>query len=181
MTNKGKHASRSPGTFYRDLVIMILGILVVGALVFLILYLIAESPDTGPSTTTTTQVTTTTSPDDVSTPEGQDTTSTTTVTTTTVPVRPPGEVTVIVLNSVGLDGAAGRLTSDLDAAGYQTITPDNYQPEQTPSRIWFREGFAPEASVLLEFVPGAVVEALPDDTVGEGADVVIVLGTGYEE
>jgi hypothetical protein len=35
--------------------------------------------------------------------------------------------------------------------------------------------------VLLEFVPGAVVEALPDDTVGEGADVVIVLGTGYEE
>ena len=48
MTNKGKHASQTPGTFYRDLAIMILGIVVVGAAVFFLLYVIADEPDTGP-------------------------------------------------------------------------------------------------------------------------------------
>jgi hypothetical protein len=96
-------------------------------------------------------------------------------------VRDPGETTVVVLNSIGLDGAAGRLTSELGAAGYQTLTPDDYEPELSPSRIWYREGFAAEAAALLEFIPGATVEALPDDTLQVGADIVMVLGTGYEE
>ena len=180
MTNKGKHASQTPATFYRDLAIMILGIIVVGALVFLILYLIADQPSTGPTTTTTTIAATTTSEDITTTTVAQSSTSTAPG-TTVVAVRPPDQVAVIVLNSLGLDGAAGRLSADLSALGYQTLTPDNYEPEIAPSRIWFREGFAAEAAVLLEQVPGATVEPLPDDTVGEGADVVIVLGTGYTE
>ncbi len=183
MTSKGRHASRGPGTFYRDLAIMILGILVIGALVFLGLYWWADSPDTGPSLTTTTMAVTTSSSEATVSTEGQTTTTegTTTTTSTTIPVRAPAEVTVIVLNSIGLDGAAGRLTSDLGAAGYQTITPDNYEPEVSPSKIWYRDGFAAEATELLTFMPGADVEALPDSTVGEGADIVMVLGTGYEE
>jgi hypothetical protein len=96
-------------------------------------------------------------------------------------VRPPAEVTVVVLNSMGLDGAAGRKNSELAEAGYQTITPGNYEPEQDPSRIWYREGFAPEAAVILEFLPGADVEPIQDESIGEGADVVLVLGTGYSE
>ena len=182
MTGKGKHASRTPATFYRDLAIMIGGILVVGAAVFFLLYLFADDPGTGPTTlplgaetTSTGGETTTTSPDITT------TTVPATTTSTQVPVRPPSEVTVQVLNSIGIDGAAGRLTSDLGAAGYQTVSPDNYEPEQDPSRIWYREGFAAEASRLLEFMPGATVEPLPDDTIGEGADIVMVLGTGYQE
>ena len=185
MTNKGRHASRGPGTFYRDLAIMILGILVIGAFVFLILYWIADSPDTGPTSTTLPAVTSSTeSPGDSTTSSSQQTTSTeatTTSTSTTVPVRPPSQVTVVVLNSIGLDGAAGRLTSELGAAGYQTITPDNYEPEQSPSKIWYRDGFAAEATELLVFIPDADVEPLPDETAGTGADIVLVLGTGYEE
>lgn len=185
MTNKGKHASQTPGTFYRDLAIMILGILVVGAAVFFLLYLFANQPTTGPTTTTTTTVaeTTTTADGATTTTMGDNDTTTTTLseTSTTVEVRPPTEVTVVVLNSMGLDGAAGRKTTEISDAGYQTLTPDNYTPEQDPSRIWYREGFAAEASQLLEFLPDATVEPLPDETLQEGADVILVLGAGYTE
>lgn len=184
MTNKGKHASQTPGTFYRDLAIMLLGILVVGAAVFFLLYLFATQPATGPTTTTTTTLaeTTTTAAEATTTTSETDTTTTTSPdTSTTVEVRPASEVTVVVLNSMGLDGAAGRKTTEVSEAGYQTLTPDNYTPEQDPSRIWYREGFAAEASRLVEFLPGANVEPLPDETLQEGADVILVLGTGYAE
>lgn len=184
MTNKGKHASQTPGTFYRDLAIMILGILVVGAAVFFVLYLFANQPATGPTTTTTTTLAETTTTSDDATTTTADTATTATSspdTSTTVQVRPPAEVTVVVLNSMGLDGAAGRKTTEISEAGYQTLTPDNYTPEQDPSRIWYREGFAAEASRLLELLPGATVEPLPDETLQEGADVILVLGAGYTE
>lgn len=183
MTNKGKHASQTPGTFYRDLAIMIIGILVVGAFVFFLLYLLADQPDTGPvaATTTTTEPETTTSEGVTDTTQGDTTTTTVASTSTTVAVRPSSEVTVVVLNSMGLDGAAGSLSNDLSEAGYQTLTPDNFSPEQDPSRIWYREDFAAEAAVLVEFLPGATVEPIPDETLQEGADVVVVLGTGYTE
>jgi len=180
MTNKGKHASQTPATFYRDLAIMVLGILVVGAAVFLILYLLADEPATGPTTTTTTIATTTTTSATTST-TADGSTTTTVSPSTTLELRQPAEIAVVVLNSIGIDGAAGRLTADLAAEGYQTLTPDNYQPEVDPSRIWFREGFAAEASRIVDLIPGATVEPLPDDSVAVGADIVIVLGTGYGE
>jgi cytoskeletal protein RodZ len=183
MTNKGKHASQTPGTFYRDLAIMILGILLVGAAVFFLLYLFADEPATGPTTTSTTVASTTSTVGGTSTTDDSSSTTSTldTTSSTSVAVRPPAEVTVVVLNSMGLDGAAGRKNTELAEAGYQTITPGNYEPEQDPSRIWYREGFAPEAAVILEFLPGADVEPIPDASIGEGADVVLVLGTGYSE
>lgn len=184
MTNKGKHASQTPGTFYRDLAIMILGIILVGAAVFFLLYMIADQPDTGPIAATTTTVAESTSSEGqvTDTTEGEAATTTSVgATSTTVAVRPPAEVTVVVLNSIGLDGGAGRLTSDLAERGYQTLTPDNFSPEQDPSRIWYREEFAAEASELVDLMPGATVEPLPDETLQEGADIVLVLGTGYTE
>jgi hypothetical protein len=183
MTNKGKHASQTTGTFYRDLAIMILGIIVVGAAVFFILYLVADQPATGPTTTSTTVAETTTSDGDATSTTGDDSTTSTTFggTSSTVALRPPGDVTVVVLNSMGLEGAAGRLNAEIAEAGYQTLTPDNLTTEQNPSRIWYREGFAAEAAALADFVPGATVEPLPDESLQEGADVVLVLGTGYTE
>lgn len=180
MTNKGKHATQTPATFYRDLAIMILGIMVVGALVFFILYLVADEPSTGPTSTTTTAATSTSTGDGSSTTT-QSTTTAPTTSSTTVDVRQPAETAVVVLNSIGVDGAAGRLTADLSAQAYQTLTPGNYEPEQDPTKIWFREGFAAEAALLVEFIPGAVVEEIPDESIGAGADIVIVLGTGFGE
>jgi hypothetical protein len=178
----GRHAADSSAGFYKDLAMMILGILLVGASVFLFLYVFfgrdsvpattSTSSSTTiadlPSTTTTTGVTTSTAP------------ISSTTTTTAVPVRPANEVRVVVLNSMGLAGAAGLLTADLAEAGYQTLQAADFEPEQDPSRIWYREGFSAEANTLLEFLPDAVVEEIPDPSLQLGADVVLVLGTGYE-
>ena len=181
---KGKHAAESDGSFYRDLTMMIVGILLVGAAVFLILYLLRASPEavagdttsipaTSSTSTTSTVVTTTTA--------GRTTSTSTSVATTTVPVRPPEEVRVVVLNSVGLAGAAGRKTQELADAGYQTQQAGDLEPEQDPSRIWYREGFAAEANALLAFLPDASIEPIPDPELEQGADVVVVLGAGYTE
>ena len=181
MSGRGKHASKSSGVFYRDLLIMALGIILVGAAVFLLLYLLAGDPDAE-------AVDTTTSSPPATSPEGTTTTETSTTTTAatsttpaTVPLRPPGEVRVMVFNSLELSGAAGRYTQELADAGYQTLPADDLDPEYDPSRIWFREGFSAEANVLLTLLPGAVVEPLPDPEMAPGSDLIVVLGVGYEE
>ena len=179
---KGRHASSGATGFYRDLGIMVLGILLVGAVVFLILYLVVgdDPPEALTSTTTTQAVTSTTVVDPTTSTTASTTTTVPTSTTTTVPVRPPSEVTVAVLNSVGLPGAAGAMTSVLAEAGYQTQQAADYEPLQEPSRLWYREGYSAEANVMLQFLPDALVEPLPDEELKPGANVVMVLGSDYE-
>jgi hypothetical protein len=187
--NKGRHAAETSSSFYRDLTMMVLGILLVGAAVFLLLYLLAGDPEAGAGATTNAESTTSSA---AATSEPTVTTSSTTPDTTTpdttgapvttaVPVRPPDEVRVIVLNSIGLAGAAGRKTQELADAGYQTQQADDIEPQQDQSRVWFREGFAAEANALLQFLPGALVEPIPDPELETGADVILVLGAGYTE
>ena len=184
--NRGRHSAGTTSSFYRDLTMMIVGILLVGAAVFLLLYLFAGDPDpvagetTAPAATSSSAVASTRQ-SSTSTTVSATTTSGPAATTTTVPVRAPQEVRVVVLNSIGLAGAAGRMTQQLADSGYQTQQADDIEPEQDPSRIWYREGFAPEANAMLQFLPGALVEPIPDPEVGAGADVVLVLGTGYSE
>ncbi len=181
MTDKGRHASNGGGAFYRDLAMMIASIIVVGSAVFFLLVLIADEPDS--ATTTTGELGATTTSGQPTTTDGPTSSTSSTSTTpnsTTVPVRPRGEVRVVVLNSIGLDGAAGRMTSQLDDAGYQTLPASDYSPEQDPSRLWYREGFSAEANELFEFLPDARVEPLVDDSLQPGADVVMILGTGYD-
>ncbi len=180
MTARGKHSSRDSKGFYRDLAMMIAGIVLVGAAVFLLLFLLADGPDATP---TADETTTTSEPAATTTSQVTTTSSSTssTSTTTTIPVRAPSEIRVVVLNSIGVTGAAGRLTTRLGDAGYQTLDADDYEPTQDPSRIWYRISFASEAAELTPFVPGALVEALPDDSLVPAADIIVVLGTGYEE
>ncbi|MEX1125403.1 MAG: LytR C-terminal domain-containing protein [Acidimicrobiia bacterium] len=181
MSGRGKHASKSSGAFYRDLLIMTLGILLVGAGVFLLLYLVAGDPDADAGETTTSSPTTTRVDEATTTEQATTTTRATSTTPATVPLRPPGEVRVMVFNSLELSGAAGRFTQELADAGYQTLPADDLDPEYDPSRIWYREGFSAEANVLLALLPGATVEALPDPEMGLGSDLIVILGIGYEE
>jgi hypothetical protein len=186
MSTKGRHSGED-GNFYRDLAIMVGGILGVGAIVFFVLFLFGR--DTTSETTTTDSTTTTTSstlPGE-STTTGQSTSSTDGTTTTTgVPVRPNDEVRVVVLNSLGIAGVAGRFTQTLDEQGYQTLEAGDYRPQQDPTQIWYREGFSAEANQLAAFMvedSGTVtqVEALPEESLEPGADLIVVLGTGYQE
>jgi len=181
MASRGKHASKSSRAFYRDLLIMTLGILLVGAAVFLLLYLLAGDP-TSEAGETTTSNPPTTGVEAASTTEPETTTTTATSTTpATVPLRLPSEVRVMVFNSIELSGAAGRFTQELADAGYQTLPAGDLDPEYDPSRIWYREGFSAEANVLLALLPGAAVEPLPDTELAPGSDLIVVLGIGYEE
>lgn len=186
MANQGRHSGDS-GNFYRDLAIMVGGIIGVGALVFFLLFLLAR--DTTSETTTTSSTTST-----VATTEPGETTSTAdststtegVTTTLTVPVRPNDEVRVVVLNSVGIAGAAGRFTQILADAGYQTLEAGDYRPQQNPTKIWYREGFTAEANALALFMlddsgTETQVEPLPDETLQPGADLIVVLGTGFQE
>jgi hypothetical protein len=184
MANKGRHSGEG-GNFYRDLAIMVAAIVAVGAIVFFLLFLFAG--DTVSETTTTSSTTSTstsTTLGESSTTEG--TPPSTTTTPATIPVRANEDVRVVVLNSVGIGGVAGRFTQELADLGYQTLQADDYAPEQDPTRIWFREGFSAEANALAEYMleasgTEALAEPLPDETLKPGADLVVVLGTGYQE
>lgn len=189
MGDRGKHVASGSSAFIRDMVVMAVGIVVVGVLLYGGLSLIAglgsdDDPVAGETSTSTTESTTST--DESSTTTTEPTTTSTTLapipetTTTTLPLpRPPAEVTVLVLNSTDRSGIAGTLATSLGEAGYQTLQPDNFEPTLEQSRVWYVGDFAPEAADLAaEFVPDAAVE--PYEGPDLGADIVVVLGVGYE-
>ena len=128
---------------------------------------VAQSTTAAPLTTTTRAITTTT------------TTAPTTSTSTTVARRAPSEIVVVVLNGVGVAGLAAEVSSGLEALGYQTLEPGNYEPVLSQSLILYSEGFEVEAFELAAEFPDAQVQ---QDTAGneEGADIVVVLGESYE-
>lgn len=187
MVDRGKHVASGSSAFIRDLVVMAVGIVVVGVLLYGGLSLIAglgddDDPVAGETSTTTTEATGGVDSSTTATTEATTTTTTTTpeTTTTTLPLpRPPAEVTVLVLNSTDRAGIAGTLSTSLGEAGYQTLQADNYEPTLEQSRVWYLGDFAPEAADLAaEFVPDAAVE--PYEGPDLGADIVVVLGVGYE-
>lgn len=182
MTDQPRHAD-DRSHLVRDLLIWVGGVIFFAAITFGLLAFFSDPTtpaDAGDGTTTST------SAPEESTSTTIDGDSTTTTengsTSTTVPVRPPSEVTVQVFNYPGgVVGAAGRLTQQLAGEGFQILSASDYAAAQDPSRIWYRDGFAAEAAGLLSFVPGARVEALPDSSLSPAADIIIVLGSDYQE
>lgn len=197
MSDRGKHSRSTPGaTFYKDVFLLVAGMLVVGVFVFGALSIwagrnddaSAASPDTSGSvadatTTTTTFPEDTVAMTDTEAPPASETTGAPVTSTTedTPEVRAPADVRVIVLNSVGVDGLAGRLTARFDEAGYQTIEPDNYSPRLTGSMIFHADGFGLEATEMLGMVSDGTIASNPDLTGKQGVDIVVVIGDSFEE
>jgi len=172
---KGRHVSQESSTFGRDLAVMIVGIGVVGALVFGGLSLVGADEEPAP-TTTAPAVPSSTAPTTAAT-VAPATTAPPPAPATTVPaVRPPSEVRVLVLNSVGTPGLAAAVNADLAELGYVTLTPDNYGPLVDQSRVWYREGFGGEALELASQFPDALVERNEFEA---EADIIVVLGASY--
>jgi hypothetical protein len=185
MDGRGKHVASGSSAFIRDLVVMAVGIVIVGVLLYGGLSLFAglgADDDADASGTTVTSVTTSptsTEPTTTTAPTTTTTTAPTTTTTEAIVLRDPSEVTVLVLNSTGRAGIAGALTTAFGQAGYQTLQADNYNPTLDQSRVWYLGDFAPEAAeIQAQFIPDGAVE--PYEGPDLGADVVIVLGAGYE-
>lgn len=155
------------------------GIAVVAGLVyFLLSALLGGDP---PTTTASTAATSTSSTVSTTTSTTAQTTTTTSgpTTATTVAVRPPSEVRVLVLNSIGVDGLANQVSARLSGLGYSMLPPDNYTPLLARTRVWYVPGFDAEAFVLAAEFPDAQIEQNPDLAVD--ADVVVVLGDSYEQ
>ncbi|MFO7548782.1 MAG: LytR C-terminal domain-containing protein [Acidimicrobiia bacterium] len=182
----GRHVDPASSTFWRDLVFMILAIAGVAVLVFGGLWLFDRIGDDGtPATTTvpTTVPTTTTGETPTTTTTAPRTTTSTqpaTTTTAAPEARPPSEVTVQVFNGTGVEGLAARVTEQLSDAGYRTLSAVNNPDGLVEvSRIWYQEGFLPEAIELSAAFPDALVEVTPDPA--GPADLVVVLGASFEE
>lgn len=114
--------------------------------------------------------------DEGATDEGEDTTS------STVAVRPPAEVSVIVLNGTSIAGTAGKYSDAISSAGYQMLEPGNATSQTPTTLVFYVEGFEAEAVAVATAagVPATVSPApLTDPPPGEigAANVVVVIGT----
>lgn len=174
--------------FYRDLLLLVAGILIVGAVVFGGLSLWAgRGGDEPPPTTETAPPTTPATRVEPTSPPTTEATTTTVADTTTSPpttlrdVRVPSEVRVVVLNSIGVTGLAAALSEELAELGYQVATPGNYSPELSDTMIFHAEGFSLEALELAEAIPDGTVAPNPDITGENGVDIVVVIGRSYQE
>lgn len=99
-------------------------------------------------------------------------------------LRPPSQVQALVLNAARIEGAAGEVTSTLQAIGHPTLPPGN-APTQEETVIYYKPGFEREASQLApEVSDAALTEPLPDPSPFAGteeADLVVVIGTNYAD
>lgn len=137
-------------------------------------------PTTSPSTTTTTSTTTSTTSTTSTT-----TTTTTPPTTTTIEVVVEGGV-VKVANASGVDGAAGKLTLELAALGFQTREPTNAAgPDESldVSKIYVKPGSEAVARSVAALMGGPEILAMPTPAWIKGATealgdatVLVVLG-----
>ncbi|MDH4307690.1 MAG: LytR C-terminal domain-containing protein [Acidimicrobiia bacterium] len=182
---RGRHAAG--GTFPRDLVITVVGIIVVGAIVFTLLWVGSSLTGGGDDAVVASSTTVTSIPAEApaSTAAGSESsTATTTIpqsstTLDVVEARPTSDVVVQVLNAVGTTGLAAEVTATLQEAGYETVPPDDYEPLLSRSRVLFRDGYGPEAFELAALFPDAEVGQSPD--VPDGVDILVLIGTTFED
>lgn len=113
---------------------------------------------------------------------GQTASTLPTTTASTAPaVRPPGEVTVLVLNASGTAGIAAAGTDMLDTAGYSTLTAKNAD-EFGSSAVLYTEGYRLEAAAVAAVFgvePAGVTDPLdpaepPMDDLGTAKVIVLV-------
>ena len=102
--------------------------------------------------------------------------TTPTVVVDTSQARPNSEVSVLVANITDVSGQASRLTTALRNKGFATREPRNADA-QAASTIFYRPGFAAEATIVRSVLGGSTPIAPmpePDPILGEGIDLAPV-------
>ncbi len=119
--------------------------------------------------------------------EAADTTAPAGSDTTAVPIRPQNEVTVIVANASGVQGAAATQTERLTAAGYLTAPAANAPDgmELSTTEILPTAGFEQEAARMATELglPPESVKPMTDPPPVDlaGANILVLLGTDVAE
>lgn len=100
---------------------------------------------------------------------------------TTTTTTPPSKVPVVVANGSNVTGAAGSISTQLQAAGWQVLPAENATSNVTASVVYYVAGFQPSAAAIAKLlgVPASGVQPLtsaaPLGAVG-AADVAVVVG-----
>lgn len=174
----GKHAPKSPFSYYLSLARAFGGALAVLGLV-VGLVVVAVSSRGGDA-----------KPEAKPTPTKRATTATTTPTPPGVTLRPKRDTTVIVLNAAGRQGLASRVAGVLGDDGYDVVQIGNAARAEN-TRVYYRRGAAAEAErIRLKHFPfvGRVNTATAGRPAGQAADggpirgswlVAVVLGADY--
>jgi len=194
VSTRGRHARRSSLSFYRDALLLFGGIIIVGALVFGGLSLWASraggdensaAPDPSatlpPATETTTTTTLPPATTEATAPFTTSTDEVPSTETTLREARPPSEVRVVVLNSIGVTGLAGQVSQDLAESGYQMAQADNYTPELSDTMIFHADGYSIEALELSEALGTGTVAEDAELASEWGVDIVVVIGRSFQE
>jgi hypothetical protein len=104
----------------------------------------------------------------------------TTETSAEAELRPPSEITVMVLNASGVGGAAAAQTDKITGAGYLAAPADNSPLPSKTTQVQFAEGYEREAAALAEAIgaaDGATAPLAPDLGVDlQGSQLVVILG-----
>ena len=102
-------------------------------------------------------------------------------TTTTSTTTPPSKVPVVVANGSNVSGAAGSISTELQAAGWQILPAENATSNVSASVVYYVAGLQPSAAAIAKFlgIPTSGVQPLtsaaPVGAVGT-AQVVVVVG-----
>jgi hypothetical protein len=129
-----------------------------------------------PSSSAATRATTATTRASTSTTSAAGHAGSTTTTTT-----PPSKVPVVVANGSNVSGAAGSISTELQAAGWQILPAENATSNVSASVVYYVAGLQPSAAAIAKFlgVPSSGVQPLtsaaPVGAVGT-AQVVVVVG-----
>lgn len=174
------------------------GLLIVGAVVVGVLLLawgfaeedgLVDSAD--PDTTVTSEPPSSLDPDTTEPGDGTDGEGTDgegTDTTDQGDILPPArareEITPLVLNASGVNGAAGRVRDQLLSLNYTPRSPETAPERQTETVIYYEDGWRSEAIQLAEDLniedPSSVIEPMPVPApmgvVMEAATLLVILG-----
>ncbi len=112
---------------------------------------------------------------------GRTTTTAGTSPTTAAPLRAPENIKVLVANGTSTNGLAGRVTTELHAKGYNTLTATDTPNRPHASIVYFEPGYGPEAANLASklALPATAVQpiAIPPPVSNlSGAQILVVAG-----
>ena len=90
----------------------------------------------------------------------------------------PGEVDVAIFNGTSINGLAGKVASDIEAAGYKVVAITNTEPGFANTEVLYEDRQKPAAQKVAGDLGVRKVEPLDRDLrrQAENADVVVIAG-----